>query len=264
MKTITIIFATLLFTNISWAIPIATNVALPVTKGETVYRVQTKSIKPKNMNETYVYPVAFAHGLSGNTVLIGALPYKVTPTTSGLTDIPLTIRYTVYRKDAPLETSRFALLGGIKLPLGSDVFTTESTDWRLGGVYTYQNNRHEIDASLVYSINTEAQGVEKGDTIAHDLAYQFRLFPGSYGESGVPSQLNLDIEFNGIYIGKDEILGLRDNSTGSYKLFLSPGLQWVTQNYIIEGLAQFPIVQNLNASQNKEDFRLILGVRFQI
>lgn len=250
--------------NNAFAIPIATNVALPVSKGETVYRLQGKKVKREGMEEVYITPLAFAHGLSEKTVLIGVLPYKTTDSTSGLLDIPLTVRHTIYQYNSFLRTSRFALLGGVKLPTGSNEFTSESTDWRFGGIYTLQDNRHEIDASLVYSINTEAEGVEKGDTLAHDLSYQLRLFPRSWPDRGVPAQINFVMELNGLYAQKDEVSGIKSNDFGGYQLYLSPGFQWVSRQFIIEGLFQQPIVQDLSGTQAEEDYRAILGVRFQI
>lgn len=248
----------------TFAIPIATDVALPVSKGETVYRLQSKKMKPEGAKESYIFPFAFAHGLSPKTVLIGVLPYKSTDSTSGLVDISFNLRHTVYQRDSFLRTSRFALLGGIKLPTGSDEFTSESTDWRFGGVYTLQDNRHEIDASLVYSINTEAEDAEKGDTLAHDISYQLRISPWNWPDSGVPAQFNFVVELNGLYTQKDEISGIKAANTGGYKLFISPGFQWVSQQFIIEGLFQRPVVQDLNGNQMEEDYRAILGVRFQM
>ena len=163
-----------------------------------------------------------------------------------------------------LTTTLISLLGGIKLPTGKNEFTSESTDWCLGGVYTLQHNRNEIDASLVYSVNTEAEGAEKGDTLAHDLAYQLRLFPWNWPESGVPAQINFVMELNGLYSQKDEVSGIKADNSSGYQLFLSPGFQWVSRRFIIEGLFQRPIVHDLNGSQTKEDYRAILGVRFQI
>jgi len=257
----------LMFISVSklcWAIPIATNVALPVAKGEFVYRIQAKSRQLKGESETYTLPVAAAYGLSGKTVLITSIPYKTTPSASGVADVVINIRHTIYQKDAPQKTSRFAILGGIKLPVGSDSFTTDSTDWRFGGVYTYQYDRHEFDASIVYSINTKAKDLELGDTISHDFAYQYRISPSEFASSGIPSQINLDFEINGIYTAKSEVSNVKDSNSGSYKLFLSSGLQWVNKNLIVEGLAQFPVIQNLNGMQTKEEMRLILGFRFQM
>ena len=62
-----------------------------------------------------------------------------------------------------------------------------------------QHNQHEIDVSSVYSINTEAGGIEKGDVLTYDLAYQIRLFPWELPAKGIPSQINFDIELNGLF-----------------------------------------------------------------
>jgi len=245
------------------AIPVNANVALPITEGHTVYRIQYKTTKNENEKVTETYIFAFAHGLSGKTVLIGAIPAKISKTFTGAGDLALFLKHTVYQIDGPLYTSRLALVGGIKFPTGKDKFTSESTDWRVGVVYTMQDDSHEIDISTLYSINTEAEGIEQGDTFNHDLAYQFRLFPWNLPEEGIPTTINVVGELNGISIQKTEVDGMQQENTGGYKLFISPGLQIVGSQIIVEGIVQFPIIQDLNGTQPEERYRTVVSTRFQ-
>jgi len=263
MKALAIVL--LIFTGIqnSHAIPINTNVALPVAKNHTVFRIQNKIKKINGADESHTVILAIAHGLTEKDVLIFSIPQLVTGSNKGFGDTTFLVRHTVYKYDAPLLTSRVGVMGGIKLPTGKDQITTESTDWRIGAVYTLQSDRHEIDTSILYAINTEAEGSENGDILFHDVAYQLRLYPWTLPDVGVPSQFNFVIEANGEIIQKNEINGIKDDNSGGYKLFASAGFQWVEIYWIAEVLFQTPLVQDLNGVQLNEKYRAIAGIRFQ-
>ncbi len=53
------------------------------------------------------------------------------------------------------------------------------------------------------------------------------------------------------------------DDTGGTVVFLSPGIQWVTQRVIYEASLQVPVIQNLNGSQVETDFVATAGVRIQ-
>ena len=56
------------------AIPINTNVALPVAKGHSVFRLQGIAKKTQNSTEVQNLALAIAHGLTKKTVLIAIIP----------------------------------------------------------------------------------------------------------------------------------------------------------------------------------------------
>ena len=45
-------------------------------------------------------------------------------------------------------------------------------------------------------------------------------------------------------------------------LYLSPGLQYVTKRWIVEGGVQVPVVQNLNGLALENDYVVRAGFRF--
>lgn len=259
-KFIIFLFGFIIVLNLQ-AIPINTSVALPVATGNAVFRLQSKFFKSDS--DRHLFVAAVAYGLSRRTTLIvSSLGVSKGPT-KGMGDSSILVRQTVLQFDAPLYTSRLGLLGGVKLPTGVDEVTTNSTDWRAGGVYTMQSDQHEFDSSVIFHVNTTGSGIKMGDRILHDLAYQIRISPWHLPETGVPSQWNLVVELNGIFSEKNRVSGATDPNTGGYQLFLSPGVQWVSQKIILEFLFQKPVVQNLNGSQMQEEYRLLSGTRFQ-
>ena len=265
-----------------WAAGINTNVALPVREGGFVYRTQVRFISasddPSPMNrdiEAYVVPNVLVYGATSQTTLFGILPYtfksverdggglRARDRTNGFGDLTLLLRQTVYARDAVQRTSRLGLIGGLEIPVGSEDFSSHSTDFVLGGVYTLQTGRHEFDADLLYKVNTEARDLDLGEELQYDLAYEVRLFPWQWPERGTPSQLYAVIEANGGSIERARSNGMELDDTGGTLVFLSPGIQWVTQRIIYEASLQVPVIQNLNGSQVETDFVATAGVRIQ-
>jgi hypothetical protein len=265
-----------------WAAGINTNVALPVREGGFVYRTQVRFISasddPSPMNrdiEAYVVPNVLVYGATSQTTLFGILPYilksvergsgglREDDRTNGFGDLTFLLRQTVYARDAVQRTSRLGLIGGLEIPVGSEGFSSHSTDFVLGGVYTLQTGRHEFDTDLLYKVNTEARDLDLGDEFRYDLAYGLRLFPRQWPERGTPSQLFAVIEANGRSIEKARLNGIELDDTGGTLVFLSPGIQWVSQRVIYEASLQVPLIQNLNGSQVETDFVATAGVRIQ-
>jgi len=269
---------------------INTDVALPVRKGGFVFRSQLRWLRAiddptpadREINVLAV-PNVLVFGVTPDLSLFGILPFffrhvesrdpstgkKVDKDDSGVGDATILGRYTVYAKDYPSGTTRFALLGGIKLPTGDDdlePITTDSIDFPLGWVstVTWGFGRHEVDADLVYRINREAEDFEKGDDLVYDLAYQFRVYPWTLPEVGAPNFLYLVAEANGIFSQKSELNGKTIDDSGGHTLFLSPGLQFATRRFILEVSVQLPVIQDLNGSQVETDFILTGGFRVNL
>ncbi len=261
---------------------INTNVALPVREGGYVYRTQLRFLSasddPTLLDrdvDVYAIPNVLVYGVTARTTLFGVLPYfsrsvdftdtglRQSDHTDGFGDLRFLVRQTVHARDAVQRTSRFGLLGGLEIPSGKEDFSSHSTDYLLGGVYTLQDGRHELDADLIYKINTEGRDLELGDELQYDLAYEVRVSPWEWPERGTPSQIYLVLEVNGKTSQKARDNGVQLADTGGTLVFLSPGIQFVTRRVIYEGSIQIPVVQNLNGGQVETDFVAAAGVRVQ-
>jgi len=272
------------------AAPINSNVALPVRKGGFVFRSQVRWLRAtddptpsdKEVNVVAI-PNVLVYGATPDLALFAIFPYffrnvELTDTSSGkridkndngIGDLTLIARYTVYARDYPSGTARFAPLAGIKLPTGNDdlePITTDSIDFQLGGVatVTWDIGRHEIDADVIYRIKTEAENFEKGDDLVYDLAYEFRVYPWTLPNVGVPNFIYLVAEANGIFSQKGKLNGMTIDDSGGNIIFLSPGIQFATKRYILEASIQLPIIQDLNGNQVETDFVLTAGFRVNL
>lgn len=285
------------FLATSWAAaaraaPESFNTALPVAEGEFVFREQfildQSGDDPSGADRdrtAWVLVSVLGYGATSDLALFGVVPYvdrslditqgsaRRTRSASGLGDISLFGRYTVFRRDWPGRTLRVASFAGLELPTGDDDETDSfgrlpasvqpgSGSWDpFGGlVLSYQTLDFEVDAQASYRANTKANDFEFGDVARLDGALQYRLWPRELG-SGVPGFLYGVLEANLIHRDKDQVSGTNDPDSGGLSLFILPGLQYVTKRWIVETGVQIPVVQDLNGTALEKDTIFRAGFR---
>lgn len=274
------------------AAPESFNTALPVAEGEFVFREQfildQSGDDPSGADRdrtAWALVSVLGYGATSDLALFGVVPYvdrslditqggtRRTRSASGLGDISLFGRYTVFRRDWPGRTLRVASFAGLELPTGDDDETDSfgrlpasvqpgSGSWDpFGGVVlSYQTLDFEVDAQASYRANTKANDFEFGDVARLDGALQYRLWPRELG-SGVPGFLYGVLEANLIHRDKDQVSGTNDPDSGGLSLFILPGLQYVTKRWIVETGVQIPVVQDLNGTALEKDTIFRAGFR---
>lgn len=280
----------------SHAGPINSNSAFAPHRGESIVRLQSRSLQANRDSSpmdrklqvggvTAVYVYGFTERTSGTLVvpyldkslrLTPSMGPRVTRRTDGLADIRTLLKYRVYTKDKPGMTHRLGLFGGIEWPTGDDddrdalgrlpqTLQLGSGSWDpiVGAVWTTQTLGWEFDADLGYKVNTKANNFEFGDQIFTNISYQHRLRPKELPDEGVPSFIYGVMELNANYAEKNELGGIVDDDSGGLSVFLSPGLQWVTASWVVEGSIQIPIVQDLHGDPLKTNYATTLGARYR-
>ena len=267
--------------------PINTDTALPVAQGVFLWREQVRFIKAGDAArdlEVVASPSLLVYGVTEKFALIGVVPWLdkkiemagVRRGDNGVGDSTLLGRYQVFQSDRPGETFRAQVLVGLKFPTGRDdrrdalgrlpqplQLGSGSYDQVVAGVFSWQRLRWQADFDLGYKFNTRANGFRFGDTLTHNAAFEYRLWPGALPDAGVPSFVNGVLELNGLWAQRDEQNGSKIGASGGYTLFVSPGLQYVTQRWVTEISVQLPVIQELNGSQLKTDYILSAGFRVQ-
>ncbi|RMD62063.1 MAG: transporter [Alphaproteobacteria bacterium] len=276
------------------AAPETFNTALPVPKGEFIFREQflykraSDDPSPADREVEVVGGISvLGYGVSGDLAVFGVVPYlhksldvtlsggeRVMRTTTGIGDARLFARYTVFHDDAPGRTFRIAPFAGLEVPTGDDddsdaqgrlpaTLQLGSASWDpfAGVVATYQTLAYEIDAAVSYQINTAGDEFTLGDVARGDASLQYRLWPRRLS-GGVPGFLYGVLEANLIYQDRNEIAGTDDPNSGGVTLFLSPGLQYVTRRWVLEAVVQLPAFQDLNGTALEDDFTVRAGFRF--
>ena len=256
---------------------INTNVALPVAKGEGIWRSQLRatvaSDDPSSLDreiETLVAPQTLVYGITPRLTAFATLPLLARRrlelesaserTTPAIGDLTLLGRYTLLADDyAPLSTRRLAAIAGVELPTGAERFGTPSYDPILGAVGTWAANRHELDVDFLYTVGTRRRDFEAANRLRYDVAYRYRLWPRRFGRG--LRQVGAVLELNGRWAAHTRRDGSRVRDSGGQVLFLSPGLQYVTSRLIVEASLQLPVSQSLNGDQVETDFVGVLSVR---
>jgi len=276
------------------AAPETFNTALPVAKGEFLFREQflykRASGDPSSADREVEVLGAISvlgYGVTADLAVFGVLPYldkeldvttpggqRATRSTSGIGDARLFGRHTIFKNNFPGGNFRIAPFAGIELPTGDNddrdslgdlpaTLQLGSGSWDpFGGVVaTYQTLDYQLDAQVSYKANTEADNFEFGDEVRIDASVQYRLWPREL-TGGVPGFLYGVLESNLIYQGKNEIGGADDPNSGGTTLFIAPGLQYVTKRWILEAIVQLPAFQDLGGTALEDDFTVRAGFRF--
>lgn len=273
--------------------PITFNTALPVAKGEFLFReqliVNQSGDDPANLDRKRTTKAAVSvlgYGVNGKLALFGVLPYRdnelkltvagqrISRSASGLGDLTVFGRYTLVQRDQPGRNFRIAPFAGIKAPTGNEdkqdslgalppsvLVGSGSWDPLAGVVATYQTLDYQLDGQISYQVNTEANDFEAGDVARLDGSLQYRLWPRTLG-SGVPAFFYGVIEANLIHQQKNHVNGRSDADSGGAWLFLTPGIQYVTRRWIGEAAVQVPVVQDLNGDALKNEYVARVSVRF--
>lgn len=297
MRTHSLLFAVaLIFASADgeiWAAPINSDTALPVHQGEVIWREQVKFFSfddAHDEGEVIAVPSVLVYGVTSKFALIGIAPYfdktlklenGIERGDNGLGDVTLLGRYEAWQFNPRVgETMRAQLLGGLKFPTGEDnerdqlgrlppplQLGTGSFDPIVGGVFTWQQLRWQTDFDLICQVNTEANHFRFGNRLRHDAAFEYRLLPWKLPEQGVPAFLYGVMELNGIWAEPNESAGHDIAASGGYTLYVSPGVQYVTQRWVAEVSVQFPIVRELGGeavrADLKSDYIVNAGFRIQ-
>ena len=247
--------------------PINTNVALTPGTGGSIFRLQYTYSESDGHGDVQhvnasVWRTTYAFGLKRNLALILSVPYvhretdvlkpklgRFERSDSGFADMTFLLKYRFWQNDPrPGETWRWAVIGGMNIRSGDSDFTSDSYDPILGTAFTWRRDRQGLFADLIHQFNTGG-GEARHDVLRYDVAYTYRLAPVRF-ETGKLWELNAIAEMNGRYV-----------TDGSHQVFLSPGIQFVAQRWVIETAIQIPVIQDLAGP--KTDYRFIVGFRYQ-
>lgn len=231
-----IILVCISFTLNASAMGTRTFVALPIEQGGMVFRLQDLETLNNNNN---IAIGNFAYGITGKQTLLFGFPYRLSPSGPNRSgDVSVLYRYTAWQKDFADGTYRFGLLGGGLIPTNSN----SNGGVQGGGVATFYKGRHELDVDALWD-----QGFRRSSNRAqYDVAYQYRLTPAEYPETGLVSQWKIDVEYNGRWQQNQQLIHQA-----------TVGLQWVHAMWVLEG----GVIQDINGPH---DTQFIVSARIHV
>ncbi len=271
------------------AAPITFNTALPVAAEEFVFRLQIKTGEtkeerglPRRQVKASAVVSVLGYGLTPDLTVFAVLPYVdkrldlVGPNrkASGLADISLFTRYTVYKNNMRGKTFRVAPFLGIKLPTGSDDEKdgigklpvglqpgSGSEDLFGGVILTYQTLAWQFDSEVRVDVFNEGNDVEKGNKISFSVSFQYRVWPEDLQEE-VSGFLYLVLESEFSHQRKDRFSGVSNNDSGGNRWLIAPGIQYVTWRWVAELSVQLPVNERLNGKTLETNYVINGGFRW--
>ncbi|NOY84406.1 MAG: transporter [Nitrospirae bacterium] len=288
------LFVMLMFINPLrlWALPIESDTALTLGFESNVLRSFVRMTKktgllkegkaisdPENRKVTiYNTPLILPVRLSPSLVFTVVAPLltiesqktnadlRQKNSSSGIGDLQLSFKKAFFKKDGLKKTMRLAWKAAIKLPTGdenlSPALGSGSVDFIVGGLLSYIDKRFAMHHDLSFKINSKAHGLRVGNIIKHNVAFEYRVLPERF-KSIEDTTLNLILELNSRYQARSKSGGQILANTGGTRLFLSPGFQVIAgPRLILEGLFQYPVIQELNGTQLGVDYTALLGFRY--
>jgi len=266
----------ILISGSSWAAPIASNTALPLSADEIIIREQfVMTHSSDNISGTrrkvnrFESRTVLGYGLTSKFALFGVLPIvnidrefgNVRASEFGLGDAALFARYEVFRSDRPGRTLRIAPYAGVRLPTGRDGKTGDGSVDVFGGVIaTFASTQWVLDTQFRYDFNREADGFERGDSTRFDTSFQYRLAPGRVTKDTKAFVFGV-IELSANQYDRYRLGGVTDPNSGGFQLYVTPGLQYATRRWIADLGVKVPIINDLNGTALEPDYSILTSIR---
>ncbi len=260
----------------SWAAPIATNTALPISNDEIIVRVQlvathaSDSLGGLNRHvDRFEARSVLGYGLTSKLAIFGMLPVvyieqvfgDARSSDSGLGDAALFARYEVFRLDKPGRTFRIATFAGLRFPTGIEGKTGDGSLDVFGGVIaTLASTQWVLDSQLRHDFNRESSAFERGDATRFDTSFQYCLSPAKVARDTRAFVFGV-LELSAHYSERNRVGGVTDPNSGGFLLYLTPGLQYSTRRWIVDLGVKIPVVSDRNGTALEPDYSILTSIR---
>lgn len=147
----------------------------------------------------------------------------------------------------------------LKMPTGAEDISTNTWDWQAGIYGSWRSGRWGNDLNLTYNWNDftgrAPSGITPSDVIGLDAVFSYQFSLGSSGNTSFAPVFELNYR----YSMANQSDGQEVGGKGSI-LFISPGLKFTYDSFILETLIQNPVNQTYqNSEQNR---RGLIGFRY--
>jgi hypothetical protein len=203
-------------------------------------------------DDVYEVKQRLTYGIGGRSAAIFEVPYDFD---EGLGDLKLGFKHRFLQKDiGTVDTLRGAVYGGVELPTGEEVISTDSVDPYLGATITSIRGRFGWNAAATLTVVGDDAPMQRTPfdvegtlgEVAGSLAW--RVDPVEYSSAFVAaSYLVLDAK---------AYLGGSDNR----EFWLAPGFLYEAPDYALELSFMVPVDQEV-AGRPERDYGVLLGLR---
>jgi len=243
---------------------ITVNAGLTPAQDRWILRLQYRNMYMYNsmMSATnQMVPMVLAYGVTSNFTLMGRGVYKSkdvyinnSQVTRGIDDFYLLSKLKVYRKNTAKYSFGIAPFIATNIPVGNEALSANTWNPEIGLSISMRPRFWSFDfntAYRAYDVTNKATTALKNNfefhfSAAHQIVFNqnssFSVFPvleSSYVNQNATSTSNLNFE----------------------RLFVSPGVQIMYKNYMLEALYQQPVYQNSSSGAMEVKYNFIVGTK---
>lgn len=243
---------------------ITVNAGLTPAQDRWIMRMQYRNMYMYNsmMSSTnQMVPVVLAYGVTSNFTLMGRGLYRsqnvyVNNNTinSGIDDFYLLSKLKVYRKNTAKYSFGIAPFIATNIPAGNSALSAKTWNPEIGVSVSMRPRFWSFDLNALYRscdiTNKGGNGLNNNlefhFAAAHQIVFNqnssFSIFPvleSSYVNQNATAESNQSFE----------------------RLFVSPGIQIMYKNYMIEALYQQPVYQNVVSNAVEVKYNFIIGTK---
>ncbi len=196
-------------------------------------------------------------------------------TLEGVGDASLRWKYSIWKEDDVMASTRFSALAGVKFPTGpwheedSGVEVPRKLQLGTGGwdVYggplsTYIQDRHRFAAELVGRYAFERDDFRLQPSLQVGLAYWYRITPTRIETAGEDTEVRGVLELTSVFYGESERDGRGIGDDGNIT-WLSPGVQVYPSFWVLfEASVQIPVVETVEDVRGDRKFGALVSVKF--
>lgn len=237
------------------------------TLRESIVFEESKDYQSTRLEHKFLYGVtpSLELGISVPTVVsqrvgfVGVSGIGSTARLSGLGDVSLALKRSLYQVDDVLESTRWAVVGRLKAPTGDDDAKDNGVrlprklqlgngSWGFGGagVFTVIRDRHRFSAEASYFHQTRHEGFRPGPEADLNLAYWYRLHPAKFqpGLGDVEIRPVVELLTHHQFSSRASSGRVRDNG---WVISLAPGVQvYPRTNLLFEFNVSVPVFQDVD------------------
>ncbi len=196
-------------------------------------------------------------------------------TLEGVGDASLRWKYSIWKEDDVMASTRFSALAGVKVPTGrwheedsgGEVprklqLGTGGWDVFGGPLFTYIQDRHRFAAELVGRYAFERDGFQLQPSLQVGLAYWYRITPARIETAGEETEVRGVLELTSVFYGESETSGRGIGDDGNIT-WLSPGVQVYPSFWVLfEASVQIPVAETVDDVRGDRKYGALVSIKF--
>lgn len=196
-------------------------------------------------------------------------------TLEGVGDASLRWKYSIWKEDEVMASTRFSALAGVKAPTGrwheEEAGTpvprklqlgTGAFDLYAGPLFTWIEDRHRFAAELIGRYAFERDEFQLQPSLRMGLAYWYRIAPARIETAGEETEVRGVFEVTSIFYGqsRQNRRGIGDDGNITW---LSPGIQvYPSLRVLLEASVQIPVIQTVKDARGDREFGALVSIKF--